>query len=53
MINGLLYCLQDNVGAYGIKLEDSGSKTLHKVLDGLRSPHSDVEKIGDALFSSD
>ena len=48
--NGLLHCLQDNVGAYGIELEDCGSKTFHKVLDGLRSPHPDVEKAGDALF---
>ena len=48
--NGFLHCLQDSVGAYGIKLEDCGSKTLHKVL---ASPHPDVKKTGDALFPLD
>ena len=52
-MNSLLHCLQDNVGAYGIELEDYDSKTLHKVLDGLGSPHPDVEKAGDALFPPD
>ena len=51
--NALFHCLQDRFGAYSIKLEDRGSKTLHKVLDGLGSPHLDVEKTGDALFPPD
>ena len=53
MTNGLLHRLQDNVRAYGIELEDYGSKKLYKVLDVLRSPHPDVKKSGDALFSLD
>ena len=51
MANNLLHCLQYNVGAYSVELEDRGSKALHKVLDGLRSPHLDVKKVGDALLS--
>ena len=51
--NSLLHCLQDNVGAYGNELKDRGSKTFHKVPDGFGSPHSDVEKTSDTLFSPD
>ena len=49
--NGLLHCLQDSVEAYDIKLEDRSFKALHKVPNGLGSPHSDMNKIGDTLFS--
>ena len=42
--NDLLHYLQDSVEAYDIELENHGSKTLHKVLDGLGSPHPGCEK---------
>ena len=51
--NGFLHYLQDSVKAYDIDLEDRGSKNLHKVLDGLGSPHPSVKKTGDALFPPD
>ena len=38
-MNGLLHRLQDSVGDYCIELEDRSSKKLHKVLDGIISPH--------------
>ena len=51
--NSLSHRLEDSVRAYGIELEDHGPKTFHKVPDGLRSPHPDVKKNGDALLSPD
>ena len=41
--NGLLHCWQDTIGAYDVQLEDGDPKTFHKILDGLESPHSNVE----------
>ena len=51
--NSLFHHLRDNIGAYGVKLEDCGPKTFHKVLDGLGSPYPNVEKTSDTLFSLD
>ena len=51
--NDLLHCLQDNVKAYDFELEDCGPKMLHKIPDGFRSSHPDMEKTSNALFSLD
>ena len=53
MANSLFHCLQDNVGAYGIELEDRDLEMFHKVPCGLGSPHPGVEKSVDALLSHD
>ena len=53
MANNLFHCLKFSVKAYGIMLEDCNPKAFHKVFDGLGSPHSDMEKTGNALFSLD
>ena len=36
-----------------LKLEDRDLDSLYKVPDGLGSPHSDMEKIGNALLPID
>ena len=51
--NSLFHCLQDNVRTYDIKLEDRDSKMFHKVINGLGSPHPEVDKTSDALLSLD
>ena len=52
-MNSLFYYLKDSVETYVIELEDRGPKMFHKVPNRLGSPHSDAEKIGDALLSPD
>ena len=52
-MNGLLYCLQDSVGAYGFEMEDYNLKMLHEISDGLRPSHQDLEKTDDSLFPPD
>ena len=51
--NSLLHCLQDYVWAHNIELEDRGPEPLHKVPNGLGSPHPDVEKTSKALLRPD
>ena len=43
--NGMLHCLQDNVGADGVELEDGYSKALHKVPNGLGFLHPYVKRL--------
>ena len=45
--------MQDCVWAHSFELDDRGLETLHKVPDGLRSSHVDVEKASNALLPSD
>ena len=51
--NSLLHYQQDRVWAHDIELEDRNPETLQKIRNGLRSPHLDVEEIGNALPSLD
>ena len=51
--NSLLHYQQDRVWAHDIELEDRSPKTLHKVPNGLKSHHLDMEETGNALPSLD
>ena len=39
--------------AHNIELKDHGPEMLHKVPDGLESPHPNVKKTGNALLPLD